>query len=281
MIGSFKTILVLILFAFEGYALNLSIIPKKVAQGDTLVVRISEEMVNGPYECLFKGRHYPFYPDEEGGFVTLIGIGPDYEPGRYKILILSPKETMEEWVYVMEGGFGIQRIGFKEEKKRLIDEEIIRKETSIIIDALNKKTLERFWSGRFIFPIDGKITGPYGVRRVDEKGNPYWIHKGIDIVQKEGTPIKAANRGCIVLARDEFSFHGKTIVIDHGQGVMTIYLHLSSIGVIEGEMVEKGDIIGKLGATGLTTGPHLHFGLYVHGTPVNPIPWIDGILPIN
>lgn len=87
--------------------------------------------------------------------------------------------------------------------------------------------------------------------------------------------MKATNRGRVLLARDDFNLHGKTVLLDHGQGVMSIYLHLSLINVDEGMEVEKGDVIGLVGSTGLATGPHLHFGIYVHGVPVNPIPWIE------
>jgi murein DD-endopeptidase MepM/ murein hydrolase activator NlpD len=131
-------------------------------------------------------------------------------------------------------------------------------------------TPEKLWQGRFRIPLDGATTGGnFGRRRV-LNGTASSPHTGVDFPALTGTPVHAAQRGRVVLA-EELYFSGNTVVIDHGLGVYTLYGHFSEIDVKPGEEVEAGAIIGKVGATGRVTGPHLHWGLTVDRARVNAL----------
>jgi murein DD-endopeptidase MepM/ murein hydrolase activator NlpD len=131
-------------------------------------------------------------------------------------------------------------------------------------------TPEKLWQGRFRIPIDGATTGKnFGRRRV-LNGKPSSPHTGVDIPALTGIPVQASQRGRVVLA-EELYFSGNTVLIDHGFGIYTLYGHLSEIDVKPGDLVEAGAVIGKVGATGRVTGPHLHWGLTVDRARVNAL----------
>jgi len=115
------------------------------------------------------------------------------------------------------------------------------------------------------------VTSGYGVRSI-YNGVPRGYHLGVDFRASAGTPVRAAHRGLVTLA-EELPLSGKTVVLDHGAGIFTTYQHLSAITVRPGRRVNRGDVVGRVGSTGLSTGPHLHWGMRVHGVRVNPLDW--------
>jgi murein DD-endopeptidase MepM/ murein hydrolase activator NlpD len=136
---------------------------------------------------------------------------------------------------------------------------------------------QKYWNGPLLRPNKGEITTIYGVRRyyngVFAKD---YFHRGVDYAGAYGSNVIAAADGRVALVGREaqrFKVHGNCVGLDHGQGVSTIYLHLSRIDVKEGDFVKAGQVIGALGGTGAATGPHLHWGLYVFGQSVDPVPW--------
>jgi murein DD-endopeptidase MepM/ murein hydrolase activator NlpD len=110
----------------------------------------------------------------------------------------------------------------------------------------------------------------YKGERVDQQD-----HVGFDLSVVQQTPIQASNDGKVIVA-DYFGIYGNAVIIDHGAGLLSLYGHMTSIDVKPGQMVKKGDVIGKSGSTGLAAGDHLHFGLFLQGVPVNPTEWWDG-----
>lgn len=134
---------------------------------------------------------------------------------------------------------------------------------------------EKLWDGQFIQPVEGVITSSFGLYRYINGSATPSRHQGIDIAIAEGTPVPASNRGQVVFA-DFVIMTGNTVVIEHGAGLKTIYMHLSEIDCEAGDMVEQGDIIGLVGTTGYSTGPHLHFEVRIGDQSVSPWPLIDG-----
>lgn len=136
---------------------------------------------------------------------------------------------------------------------------------------------ERLWQGPFIWPLTGGITSNFGARRSHTDG--VWsYHEGIDIAGPFGAPVVAANRGRVVAAGVGLG-GANWVVIDHGLGVHSVYLHFSEVKVEVGDLVNKGQVIGLVGSTGLSTGPHLHWEMRVSGTAVDPVEWTQRSFP--
>ena len=151
----------------------------------------------------------------------------------------------------------------KEAMKR-IDAE--RKKSS---EAINRVTPERYWRGEFQRPVPGVVTSAFGGRRMFN-GELRSYHRGVDLRGAEGTPIKAVADGKVDIAQNMY-FAGNTVYLDHGQGVVSSYAHMSRLDVKPGEMVKAGQQIGLVGATGRVTGPHLHLGVNILGVAVDPL----------
>jgi murein DD-endopeptidase MepM/ murein hydrolase activator NlpD len=124
------------------------------------------------------------------------------------------------------------------------------------------------WKGKFIPPLSTSISSPFGVIRVINQGEDS-RHRGVDYRGSKGKPIRAINTGIVVLSEELF-YGGNTVMINHGGGVYSIYMHLSEFRVKEGDRIKKSDVIGLVGATGRATGPHLHLSVRVRGKSVNP-----------
>jgi murein DD-endopeptidase MepM/ murein hydrolase activator NlpD len=149
------------------------------------------------------------------------------------------------------------------EDQRQIEQDKATKE-----DAFKTLSPGREWKGSFAAPVNAAISDVFGVERVFN-GSVQSTHQGLDFRVPSGTPVAAVNRGRVILARPLF-FEGNCVVIDHGQGLLTLYLHLSKFSVIEGDDVDKGQPIGLSGGTGRATGPHLHLAVRWQGVYLNP-----------
>ena len=128
------------------------------------------------------------------------------------------------------------------------------------------------YSKKFIYPLNSKITSQYGNRRLFN-GKLKSYHSGTDFRAKVGTPIKASNDGIVKIAKNRF-FAGGSVVIDHGEGIFTVYYHLSGIKVKIGQAVKRGEIVGISGKSGRVTGPHLHFGVVLQKSSIEPLKFI-------
>ena len=160
--------------------------------------------------------------------------------------------------------YNIQKIDGLPKKKVTPPEEFyarIKRENKLIGEAREINSDLSFFTEKFIIPVDDAIiTGVYGSQRI-LNGIPKWPHYGLDFAQKKGTPIKAMNNGIVTLAEEDLFYTGATLIFDHGHGISTLYMHMHEIFVNVGDHVKRGDIVGTVGTSGRSTGPHLDIRL--------------------
>ena len=212
------------------------------------------------------------------GSKALIGIPVFENPGQHSLTFMLDGERKSHNFEVTEKKYTEQHITIK--NKALVSPpqaeiDRIREESKrqrALYDSYSG--VIRFKEG-FDMPLEGTITSLFGHRRFFN-GQPRSPHSGLDIAAKQGTPILAPTSGEIVLA-DELYFNGKTVFIDHGQGLVTMYCHMSEILVVNGTTVRQGDQIGLVGSTGRATGPHLHWSVSLNGFRVDPYILIENL----
>ena len=201
------------------------------------------------------------------------GIGKDR---KYDITIIEgDKKIIKK---IKKRKYNIQKIDGLSKKKVTPPEEFyvrIKKENKLIADAREINSDLSFFKEKFILPLDNAIvTGVYGSQRI-LNGIPKWPHYGLDFAQKKGTPIKAMNNGIATLVEKDLFYTGATLIFDHGHGVSTLYMHLDEIFINKGDHVKKGEIIGTVGSSGRSTGPHLDVRLNWFGTRLDPATILD------
>ena len=178
---------------------------------------------------------------------------------------------------VLKRKYNIQRIDGLEESKVTPPESVykrIKEENNKIGKARAINSDLPFFKNQFIMPVKGIISGVYGSQRI-LNGKPKWPHYGIDIAAKKGTMIKSSGSGTVTMAEDDLYYTGGTIIMDHGHGISTIYSHLESVMVSVGDKINQGDIIGTVGSTGRSTGPHLDFRVNWFQTRLDPMSVIN------
>ena len=199
---------------------------------------------------------------------------------KYDVVITIKKNGNTQKIVkrVQKRKYNIQRIDGLEEKKVTPPEEVyerIKNENKLIAKAREINSDLDFFKNKFILPLENAIiTGVYGNQRI-LNGKPRWPHYGIDFAGDLGTPIKAMADGIVTLAEKDLYFTGATLIFDHGHGISTLYMHLDKIFVEKGDIVKQGDIIGTVGSSGRSTGPHLDVRLNWFGTRLDPATVLD------
>jgi hypothetical protein len=219
-------------------------------------------------EIMLDGKPVPVSPD--GAFV--IGFGRDHGLTAELEVSINRGPRERRTLVVMPRLFDVQRITGVAEKyvsPSPADMKRIEEERRLIRQARERFTVASDFAGGFIWPVSGPISGVYGSQRVFN-GEPRAPHLGVDIAAPRGTPIYAAADGVVALAGPDLFFNGNVMILDHGLGFSTVYAHLSEFAVKQGERVKQGQVIGKVGATGRVTGPHLHWGANWSGVGVDP-----------
>jgi murein DD-endopeptidase MepM/ murein hydrolase activator NlpD len=249
-----------------------------VKQGDCFTVTASSRIV--PH-LEFRGAVLPLYAVTRNVYQSVVGISYDVPVGTYRLSVIG-RPQKQYLIKVVSAKFPVSVLIVSEEKQKsgATDFDVLGYENSILGPLLRKQTPVRYWQGVFQKPVKSNppITSVYGAQRSyrNSKGKEIsqWAHRGTDYGVPVGTPVRSPNTGKVLLSRP-FQVHGGTIVIDHGQGVLSVYNHLSKRLVVAGQRVTKGQLIGYSGNSGLTTGPHLHYGLSVNNVRVNPLQWFE------
>tara|TARA_Y100000591_G_scaffold28649_1_gene21209 strand:- start:115 stop:918 length:804 start_codon:yes stop_codon:yes gene_type:complete len=211
---------------------------------------------------------------KDGYFV--FGIDRDR---KFDLTITKIKDGKKEKIIkkVLKRKYRIQRIDGLEESKVTPPESVykrIKEENNKIGEARAINSDLSFFKDQFIVPVEGIISGVYGSQRI-LNGKPKWPHYGIDIAAKLGTMIKSSGSGIVTMAEDDLYYTGGTIIMDHGHGISTIYSHLENVMVSVGDKINQGDIIGTVGSTGRSTGPHLDFRVNWFQTRLDPMTLIN------
>jgi len=252
-------------------------------QGQVLVVKVP--IVEGVTEVrgTFLDRTIPFFREmrsgEPAGYLGLVGIDLQDAPGTYELEVaVKNGEAVKHLsfnVLVTKEQFAVEHLKLPKDKVDLDDKNLARwkMEQEQVRQALAENSALRLWHGNFVEPVNGKRTGVFGSVRI-MNGQPRNPHNGEDIGAPLGTDVAVTNDGVVRLTVDHF-FSGRGVIVDHGLGFYSMYFHLSEILVKDGDLVKTGQIIGKVGATGRATGPHLHWGVKLNGARVNPYALLD------
>ncbi|OIR15363.1 murein DD-endopeptidase MepM [mine drainage metagenome] len=217
------------------------------------------------------GKQPVLVTSDHDQWYAVVGLPLDMTPGAHELSVKIGDETKLQPFVVNPKDYPEQHVTLKDKSKvELSAADLARAEREI--SAI--KELKRHWRPAqdtdlaFIVPAEGKLAGRFGLRRFFN-GEPRSPHAGLDVAVASGTPVKASAQGQVLAVGDYF-FNGKTVFVDHGNGLITMYCHLERIDVKNGETVSKGQLLGLSGKTGRATGPHLHWSVVLNGAMVDP-----------
>jgi murein DD-endopeptidase MepM/ murein hydrolase activator NlpD len=255
-------------------ALSIAVSDDRPAQGDPLIVTVAAPAVLDNLVLKWKGSAWPLRETSPGRYVGVMGVDLLAPPGRETLSAEGSgpggRSRAEAVLTVVARRFPVQEVTLP---KRMTEFDAptlarIREEARVLEGVLARATVPILWSMPFLPPLEDFRPENFGARRVinGEERSP---HAAVDVRVPEGTPVRSIAGGTVAFAGEQF-FGGRSVVVDHGGGVFSIYYHLREFTVAEGRKVARGETIGAVGATGRATGPHLHFGVRVPGGRIDP-----------
>lgn len=275
--------------------------PTEPERGGVLFALAPDVATPSP-RCTWASAPIPCYHSDNGVLVT-VPLPADKEAGTFTLTIDRPSGRIVRQVTVADHEFGREMIFLTDSLyRRATSTREIARDARAIRGILSVESPDRRWNGRWREPLSGAKSAGYGVERyyyrasdstrsisLDTQartrgtfaadtseaalsGAPSWRHAGIDIPARKGASVVAPAAGTVVDV-GEYILSGRTVLIDHGQGVVSAYFHLDTALVSKGDQVRAGQRIARVGATGLATGPHLHYGVYLHGKDIDPAAW--------
>ena len=251
--------------------------PREVLQGASFIVSV-EAPGAGFASVAFNGQVLTMLR-EGSRFFTILGLDALTPLGPLPVIISVadaagvPVVRRETIIDVRDSQWQTEVVELDDENRALLDSAIIKEDLDARDPVVRRETPERLWDDIFDPPAKGVITSGYGLLRSYNFREPTEYHSGLDFAGALGDPIVAPNTGIVAWA-GHTRRRGNSLIVDHGGGVYSGFYHLSDSVVAPGEVVRMGDFIGRIGATGLSTGPHLHWEVTVHGITVNPVQWI-------
>jgi len=265
--------------AAPAAAFTVTYDPLKPRPGDVLRVEVVGIETHHRVGLSFRGRDYPLYAVAPGRMRALIGLTAKAKRGEAELEVvrrrfLLPDQTLAREFVVVDRKFSHQHIRMPKKKTKLARKKGARKATQLIRKMIRTESPLQYFSGPLLRPSIGRRSSRYGHTRTINKTMKWPWHMGIDIAAPDGTEVIAPSGGTVRLT-GRFPVQGGTLVLDHGQGLASAFLHLAAFLVDEGTVVRKGDPIARVGGGGFSTGSHLHWGVYVHGAPVDPEPLME------
>ncbi len=250
--------------------------PKVAKQGDVCLIRASGAPSLKSIYGEWRGERFPIaFNPETGIYEGLLGIDLATPPATYKMKVVATEGTGGSHsdvlsLRVKKVDFGTQSLSLPSEMVELDAKSLerVHQETKRLEGLFQNYRAERLWRGVFVQPVEGEVSTGFGLNRIIN-GKQSSPHTGVDLRAEQGTPVLASNHGIVVLV-DELFFSGKSVILDHGLGFYSMYFHLSEILVQEGDRAQTGSILGRVGSTGRSTGPHLHWGIRIRGARVDP-----------
>ena len=253
--------------------MSIAVSTRNPALGDPVVVEVAANAVVDNLALRWKGADWPMREIAPGRYEGLIGVDLDDPAGPAVVaaegLLRGVRVRAEVRLTISPRKFAVQEMTLPKGMAEFDDATLVRigAEAAELSRRFSRVTPPR-WRTPFLPPVEEYRPANFGARRVIN-GNPRMPHSAVDITLPTGTPVRAIADGQVAFAAEQF-FGGRSVVIDHGSGVFSVYYHLEEFSVAEGEEISRGDRIGSVGATGRATGPHLHFGVRVPGGRVDP-----------
>jgi murein DD-endopeptidase MepM/ murein hydrolase activator NlpD len=272
---SLLTAIAIVIFGIsQADALQVMLKPNNPKLGETVSVWIATDKPDAAPTVSVNGKQFPAFAIAPSRWRAFIPTTPLDKAGGRKVVVktadseqilpmqLGDRKFPTQSIWLSDSGGGLEPTDYEWDT----------------VSAFKKLvTPQKFWNGAFARPNNGEITTVFGVQRYyNGKFADDYYHRGVDYAGATGSAVVAPASGYVRLVgtvAQGFRLHGNTIGLDHGQGILSIFLHLSKIYVKDGDFVKMGQPIGAVGSTGASSGPHLHWGLYVNGEAVDPVPW--------
>jgi murein DD-endopeptidase MepM/ murein hydrolase activator NlpD len=263
-----SSVLLSVFSCSAAFAQACNVTPKQANLGETLRISCPPDFT----AAALNGRTARLFPQPDGTRFGLLPVSVEDTPGTYSLALARGENGQAQQIPLL-----IRKTNFPRENVRLSPEIEALHSTPDEIALLTRFKQEiseaRSWRDPLAPPVSGCMTSPFGVRRLHNGKATGEYHGGVDQRTPAGEPIRAVAAGTVTFAQ-QFHVLGNAVGIDHGQGLESMYLHMSRVVVTPGAPVERGDILGYAGSTGRSTGPHLHWVLYVNGVNVNPAQWV-------
>lgn len=261
-------------FPETSLAFQALVSPHEISPGDAFLVKVEGAENPGEPSAVFIEKSLYFSNCGNGCFIAVGAAEINTEPGIYPVHLTVGDQKTTLNLTIQTAEFPTIHLTLPEGKVFLSpeDQERASREAGKL-NSIWPVISERLWDGNFELPIENEVSTAFGVKRIMNKKKTS-VHRGVDFRGKRGEVVRAFNTGRVVLA-DDFFYGGNTVILDHGQGIYSIYMHLSKFNVKTNSIVSKGGVVGRIGSSGRATGPHLHFGVKVQNVNTNPLSFME------
>ncbi|MCC6444678.1 MAG: M23 family metallopeptidase [Armatimonadetes bacterium] len=276
--------LILLASAARSQSLVATASPEAAQPGGIAVITVSSPAADAIQKMAVRLRNESFAGYRLGSvWKAVVAVRALTKPGVFPAAVTVTGRDGSETgtavnVRVLPRAFPTQKIRVAPSKSGLMSRDILAREWEILVAAMKESRPEPLWGGKFTLPVASRVTSDYGKKRY-LNGRLWGQHSGIDLTGSAGVPVKAPAPGRVAYA-GKLWMRGNTMIIDHGFGVFSLFNHLSAFDAAMGESVRAGQPVARVGATGLVTGPHLHWEVRIGTVPVNPWPLVRNGLPL-